>query len=136
MRLISLVMVLSVLTITFSTNANSSTVGGLREDCLKLMAIQKNESLASKPDYTLAAGSCIGQMVAEIRWRNSVCVMANVHKVPSMRPSGSTMIEVAAGQAAQAFLNWADDHPELWNEKMFNIEVQRSMFPNFPCQEE
>ena len=133
MRLLGLVMVVSVLTITFSTNANSSTVGELREQCLKLMAIQKNESLASKPNYTLAAGACLGQMIAEIRWRNSVCIMANVHKVPLMRPSGSSMINIGAGQAAQAFLNWTDDHPELWNEKMFNTTVQRSMFPKFTC---
>lgn len=34
----------------------------------------------------------------------------------------------------QAFLNWAEDHPEAWGEPMF-FGVVNSLSSTFPCEE-
>jgi len=44
------------------------------------------------------------------------------------------MIDMDSGKAAQAFVNWSNDNPQLWNEDLFSLDVQVSMFSKYNCE--
>ena len=112
----------------------ADTVRDLREDCLVFLDIMNSKNRPITTEDALQVGGCLGEMKAEIRWRNTLCTNYNVTGDEISGTIGRRMLNMGAGQTAQAFVNWANDNPEFWNESLFSFDVQKSMFSKFKCK--
>lgn len=121
--------------ITLTPAANAETVRQLRDQCLVARNIM-NEGLnrAITADEALDIGECLGQMKAEIRWRNLSCILWQVTGSEQIKAVGRQMLDMDAAQTMQAFLNWTDDNPELWSKNLWDVEVQQSVFQKYTCK--
>lgn len=126
--------VLSFLSVSQISIAQASSVRDLREKCALVLDITNSKNRQTTDEELLNAGVCIGQMIAEIRWRNTLCALYESTGEQILQEFGRKMFYMDAGQTAQAFVNWANNNPELWNKDLFDIEVQQSMFSKYNCK--
>ena len=116
------------------STVQADNVRQLREYCLLALDIMNSKDREVTPDDALQVGNCLGQMQAEVRWRNTVCALYKVTGAEVLRDVGRMLIDMDAGQTTQAFVNWTNENPELWNKSLFSVEVQTSMFSKFNCK--
>lgn len=73
------------------------------------------------------AGKCAGMADGTIQVMVYNCSLGANPLLPKAAPPPSV------GAAAQAFLNWADAHPELWGERFADGMIAAAM-ETFPCE--
>ena len=125
---------LSFVSLLQISEAQADTVRALRDNCLLTLEIMNSKNRQISPQDALQVGNCLGQMQAEIRWRNTLCAIYKATGEEITRDLGKRMIDMDSGQTAQAFVNWSNDNPQLWNEDLFSLDVQISMFSKFNCK--
>ena len=78
------------------------------------------------------AGYCVGFISGVWFMMNVNCINADYrHAIPQGLQAGN----VSSWRAmVQAFLNWAEDHPEEWGEPVL-VGVYTSLSSTFPCDE-
>lgn len=98
-----------------SVRAETGTIGELRNDCKQL---QSNDPNALDVGYCLGFLSGLGALL------QFNCFDENYRGNLATMPSNT-------GQRVQAFLNWADDHPEQWGNSEATVAAVLAL--GLPC---
>lgn len=125
-------MVLVVLTVpvpSHAQNMDSPTsvdyVSELRYNCIVQARVLEGRIMDSSDG--LRAATCSSFIVGVV---TGVQLQAfRAHSAPLFCPPN----DLSVGQETQTFLNWANAHPESWNDRAA-IGVAQAMIERFPCR--
>ena len=132
-RIIAVTLFAMSLTTPATAEINYETIGGMRSACKTLVA-EKRESSKDM----LLNGLCLGWVIGEKEHRQAICFVksdAELGKALGLqsRLEARNIVGHPVGALAQAFVNWADDHPELWGRQLSSMAFQSAFWSEFPC---
>ena len=133
-RIIAVTLFAMSLTPPAMAEAEFDTIGSMRDSC-RVHILNTDES---RSGY-LQMGLCFGWIIAERSNRNAACILL---KDPDQRKRlgqlskqvARDLYEHSVSALIQAFVNWADDHPHLWQEKLTFMPFQDEFWAEFPCE--
>jgi len=110
------------------------TIGDIRSVCKDL--------LQSNDQSSLDSGVCIGWIKGEEAWRSGLCIVATVGAKEGKRQllddfslSLARNVSNHSYEAMiQAFVNWADQNPQLWSKGLHLMLPQQDFWSEFPCK--
>jgi hypothetical protein len=122
-----IVTALSGVSIGYSEEYN--TIGYIRNACEEFI------SEKAKPDM-LGAGICAGFLMGQAAWRDGACIIYQdgtdidfFTRMNARNTQGHTLEALG-----QSFVNWANDHPELWSKKLLFTSAEKDFWSEFPCE--
>lgn len=104
-------------------------IGDLRAACKEI-----TDDKANPDNFKL--GLCGGFLLGQAAWRDGACLF--LQRGDNLDKLNSTQARNTQGHSllalAQSFVNWANDHPELWSKKLIFTTVAADFWAEFPCK--
>ena len=110
----------------------STTSARADSDADHLVTVQSLLNECTSNNNTIK-GICVGYVSAVMDVMEIVGAAGISRKDDAMQPFGMCNKEfVSHGAAIQAFTNWAESHPEQWNQRM-DVGVMSALRELWPC---
>ena len=114
------------------------SIGGMRSLCKTFL-----DNVARDAASYMERGMCIGWAINERSIRTSACILLrdDTQLPPQVKRPGDFAKILARNTArhfleaqVQAFVNWADDNPQLWSSPLMLTSIDIDFWSEFPCE--
>lgn len=129
MKALFAMVILVALSTASSAYGKELVIADLRAACKEI-----TDDRAAPDNFKM--GLCGGFLLGQAAWRDSACLLLQrgdnldtLNSAQARNTQGHTLLALAQG-----FVNWANDHPELWSEKLIFTAVTPDFWSEFPCK--